>query len=59
MTTIKSLTVAKLFVDVEPVGLTYQITVTELQGIYSIGIVCAPQEQQIDQSAQCEDSEYI
>lgn len=46
-------TTIDLVVDVEPVQLTYDITLVGYQGTYSVNIRCAPQEQQMVPSNIC------
>ncbi len=53
-----SVTITSFFVDIRPIKVTYRVTITTLQENSSVVVSCAPPEQQIDQSAMCEDPEY-
>lgn len=50
--------VKEMLVDVDPAELTYKIIVSSHQiGSNSVNILCAPQEQQLNKSAECSDFE--
>jgi len=51
-------TTIRFLVDVMPINITYLVTVVTLDGNASITVGCAPKEQQLNQSAICENSEY-
>lgn len=54
-TTASSQTISNLLIDVEPIKITYEVTLFGQQGRPSINVDCAPQEQQLVPSNECKD----
>ena len=57
--TSNKVTTVSFIVDVRPIGATYLVLISTLGVDSTITVSCAPLEQRIDKSVECEDSEYI